>query len=144
MPALEPLSHLLKIYTSTLSKEENLILETALFNCMYKELRNFFSLKHQEFFRLLKFTKEMEQEMLDENFINYLITDILLTEEYSLEGISHYTQIPKEVIYDLVISKNSNPSLLLTRKIMNLHYSVRKELYSNVMKKVVIEYVGDK
>ena len=51
-------------------------------------------------------------------------------------GIAYYVQMPEDVIYELVTGLNKNPSLELSRKIVELHKSVRIELYQAVLEKV--------
>lgn len=89
----------------------------------------------------MRFNLEKETTMLESNFLSFVINDILLTREYSLEGIARYTQTTEEVIYDVISGLNSSPSLLLSKKIINLHRSVRPTLYQETMKKIAAEYI---
>ena len=79
----------------------------------------------------------MENIMLEECLIKYIINDILSTEEYSLSGIAYYTNSPEDVIYEIAMGNNTNPSLFLSKKIIELHRSVRPYLYHELIKKVV-------
>lgn len=74
--------------------------------------------------------------MIEEQFIRYIINDLITSEEYTLPGIAYYTNTPEEVIYDLASGANNNPSLRLSRKIVELHQSTRPELYTHLIKKI--------
>jgi hypothetical protein len=75
--------------------------------------------------------------MLEANFIKYLIRDILSTEEYSLTGIANYARIPEDVIYDLFTGFNKNPSSSLWNKVIELHSTVRSDLYQKLIAKIM-------
>ncbi|HVX00513.1 MAG TPA: hypothetical protein VHA52_08780, partial [Candidatus Babeliaceae bacterium] len=113
-----------------------------LFTRVCEALRDIFKTQFTEYFRLMKFNIEMENAMLEENFIRCVINDIISTEEYSLAGIAYYTQTPEDVIYDLASGRNICPSLPLSRKIINLHRSIRPCLYKNILKKITSEYIS--
>lgn len=80
--------------------------------------------------------------MLEENFLQFVINDILSTKEYSLEGIAQYADISEEVIYDILTGSHKIPSLPLSRKIIELHKSVRQDLYSQIFKKITLGNVA--
>jgi hypothetical protein len=73
-----------------------------------------------------------------------IINDILMTEEYTLSGIACYTQTPEEIVYDLAIGLNTNPSAIFLRKIIELHRFIRRELYASIIEKIIIEYIKNK
>lgn len=141
MPGNELLCSEIGINPQKLSREERLIVEIELFIRVYEELSEVFKLRYKSYFRLMRFNEEMEKTMLEDNFMQNIINDILQTEEYSLEGIAYYTQTPEEVISDVVAGQNTAPSLPLSRKIINLHRSVRPHLYREIMKKITAEYL---
>lgn len=118
-----------------ISNEEALFLEADIFSHVYESLKSFFKTHYMNYFRVMKFNLEMENTMLESNFMRYLINDILLSEEYSLTGIAYYTQTPEEVIYDLATGLNLHPSLPLSKKIINLHRDIRPDLYRDIFKK---------
>ena len=136
MSAIEPLCHLVGVSPAKLTKEENLILEMELFVHICEELKESFNKKFKECFRAIKYSGEMERVMNEANFVRCVINDILLTEEYTLDGIAYYTQTPRDVVYELAIGSNASPSAMLLRKILELHRSVRRELYVVIMKKI--------
>jgi hypothetical protein len=120
---------------------EIFILEAEFFICLYEELKDIFRAQYKNYFKLMRFNTEKEDAMLEANFLRFVINDILVSEEYSLEGIAYYTQIPEDVICDVVAGNNSAPSLQLTKKIIDLHRSVRPTLYRETMKKIVAQYL---
>jgi hypothetical protein len=135
MPAIEPLCRLVGVCPDYLSREENIILEVELFARVCEELKESFKLKYRDYFQILKSHIEMENVM-EENFVRCVINDILSTEEYTLDGIACYTQTPEEVVYELATGANTRPSAVLLRKIIELHRSVRRDLYDAMMKKI--------
>lgn len=141
MPATEPLCQIVGINTKNLSREENYIIEVELFVRVCEGLKEIIKSQNKDYFRLMKLDAEMENTMLDAILIRHVINDILLTEEYSMEGIACYTQTTEDVICDVIAGKNAAPSLPLSRKIIELHRSVRPNLYREVMKKITSEYL---
>ncbi|HLB57860.1 MAG TPA: hypothetical protein VJL60_03500 [Gammaproteobacteria bacterium] len=137
MAAVEPFCRLIGIYSTELSKKEIFILEAVIFTHIYEELNALFKLQHKNYFHLIKFNEEMENAMLEANFVRCLINDILSTGEYSLSGIANYTNIPEDVIYEIASGINTNPSLVFSRKIIELHRSVRPQLYQEIVNKII-------
>jgi hypothetical protein len=139
MSATEPLFKMIGINSSKLSKAEKCILEIELFMRICTELNNINKSINNTYFILMKIDAEGEKAMLDEILISSLIKDILVTGDYSIQGIASYTDTPEEVVCDVVIGRNTAPSLSLSWKILNLHMSVRPHLYREVMKKITAE-----
>lgn len=136
MAATELLCHLVGINPSKLSRNEIFLLEAELFARICEELKEIFRKQYIDYFRLMKFTIEEENTMLDANFVRLIIRDILSTEEYNPSGIAYYTNTHEDVIYEVVDGRNTNPSATLLRKSINLHRSVRRDLYHALMKKI--------
>lgn len=124
-----------------LSRVERLLVETKLFTLIYHELSKFFKAPYSQYQRLIKSNLVQEENMLGANIMQEMIKDILSTEEYSLVGIATYTQIPEEVLSDIVTGINVNPTFELSRKLFELHISVRRNLYDEIMKKIALEYL---
>lgn len=78
--------------------------------------------------------------MTDRSVINYILLDLIKSEDYTIDGIATYTHIPQEVIYDIAIGNNTNPTLDVSRKIIELHKGVRADLYHRVMEKITEKY----
>ena len=140
MTAIEPLCSLLGINASHLAKEEYVLLETELFSRLCDELKERLKDEHQNYFQLMKWGVERESVMLETEFIRSIIQDILSTEEYTLTGIARYTDIPEDVLYEIVSGNHATLSAIFLRKIIDLHRSVRRELYQTMIKKIISEY----
>jgi hypothetical protein len=141
MTAMEPLCQLIDIHPNNLSHEENLIVEAELFTRICEELKEIIRAYYRDYFHLMKFNQLMENTMIEANFIRCVINDILATEEYSLSGIACYTDTPEDVIHEVIAGNNHNPSWLFSRKIIELHRSVRPEIYQAIMKKITANYL---
>jgi len=102
MAATELLCHLVGVDPSKLSREEILILEAELFARICEELREIFREQYRDYFRLMKFTVEKENAMLEANFVRLVIKDILSTEEYNLSGVAYYADTHEDVIHEVV------------------------------------------
>jgi len=133
---------LLKINSQNFSKEEAFLLEAKLFVRLYQELIEIFREEHSEYFHTLKFTSKMEKYMLESNFIRLIIRDILSTENYTLDGIAYYTHIHEDIITEFASGLNIEPSANSLLKILELHISVREELYNSIMKKLALEFLN--
>lgn len=124
-----------------LSKTEKLLLEIILLTRIYYKLFEIFKSRYEEYQRLIKFNPDWEKNMYDIQFMQEMIKDILSTEEYSLTGIATHTQIPEEVLSDIVAGVNTNPTFELCRKLFELHIAVRRDLYDEIMQKIALEYL---
>lgn len=120
-------------------KIDFLILEAQLFFNICVELKDYLKTQYQDYFRLMKFDSEMEDAMIDGQFIQLILNDILSTGEYSITGVATYIHMPEEVIYDLFMGRNTNPFLALSRKIIELHRTVRPQLYQEIIQKILKE-----
>lgn len=140
MSATLALYELLGISNQVVSKKESYFLEAELFIRICEELQEIFRHSYQKFFHIMHYTQEMENNMLETNFIRLIINDILTTEEYTLDGIANYTSVPTDVIYEVMTGTNSNPSAMLLRRLIGLHRNVRKELYENIAKKIIQDF----
>lgn len=137
MAALELLCHFIGIDSNQLSKKENFILEAELYMHISGELWKSFRSQYADYFYLFKFNSEMENMMMELFFIRCLINDILKSEAYNLSGIAYYTQTPEEIIQDLLIGYKVSPVIAFTRKLIELHKSIRPEVYQNILKKII-------
>lgn len=132
------MSKLIKIDTHKFTKEELIVIETELFARLYDELFAFYKNKHIDQFNMMRFSLDMDATMLEKNFLRFIINDILESSEYSLEGIACYTQTPEDVICDILAGINNNPSLFLSKKIIDLHRSIRPTYYQETMQKILL------
>jgi hypothetical protein len=136
MLTTEPLSRLIKITSIALTKKQSLLLEAEIFNHIYEELMEVFKKQYKYYFDLMKLTIETENIMIESKLVFLIIEDILATGEYNLSGIAHYTNTDEEIIEELLIKHDTNPSALFFRKLINLHRSVKRELYDEIIKKL--------
>ncbi len=142
MAATELLANLVGINSAQLSKEEVLIIEAELFTAVCEVLKEFFRVQNQAYFKLMRFSIEKENAMLEANFVRLVIKDILATGEYSLSGVACYTDTHEDVIHEVIDGRNTNPSATLLRRCIDLHRTVRRELYQAIMKKIAVEYMA--
>ena len=56
-------------------------------------------------------------------------------------GNAYDTYTSEDVICEIAMGKNTNPSCATLKKIIELHRSVRHDLYREVIKKIVAEYL---
>lgn len=80
--------------------------------------------------------------MLETNFVRLIIKDILATEEYDTQGVARYAYTHEDVIQEVIDGRNLNPSAMLLRRSIDLHRTVRRELYHSIMKKIAAEYLS--
>jgi hypothetical protein len=142
MAAMDPLCHLIGINSKKFSKEENSLLEAELFIRICDELKEVFRQQYKNFFHLMKFNVTKEDAMLERNFIRLILKDILSTEEYTLQGIATYTDTHEDIIHELASGLNTKPLAACLRKVIELHRSVRRELYQAIGKKIAAEYLA--
>jgi hypothetical protein len=135
MSATEPLYLLLGMKTIDLSIEELFILEVELFRYVCEELKKFFRIQHKDYCLVMKLTLEKENEML-ENIARFMIHDILATEEYTIAGIALYANVPPDVVSEIAMGMNIDPTHSVTRKLIELHRVVRPGLYKKILDKI--------
>ena len=143
MPAMELLQLLIKTNLPKFSRQEILLLEANLFSRLYIELKEIFKIQNEGYFRLMKFNSEMEEAMIEDHLARCIIKDILATEDYTLSGIAYYTQTPEDVVYEVAIGQNTNPTAKFLRKIIELHREVKPNLYEEIMKKITTPQEGE-
>jgi hypothetical protein len=137
MSAIDPLFHLTGVDVSTLTPQEKFLLELELFSRICEELKEIFRERHRSYFNLMKFSIEKEDHMLESQYIQFIINDILSTGEYNLKGIACYTNTFEDVVMESMAGINKSPSAMFLRKLIDLHRSVRRDLYDLVMKRIV-------
>ena len=141
MAALELLCHLVGINPAKLLKEESILLEAELFLRFCDELKEIFRTEYKNYFHVMRFTIEKENTMLDNMFVRLVLIDILSTNEYSVNGIAHYIDVPEDVIHEVIDGRNTNPSAQLLRRTIALHRTVRRDLYRTITKKITSEHL---
>lgn len=141
MPAMEPLHNLFNINSRSLNKGEEILLETELLRLIYEKLFSLFQLHLKPYCRIMKYDKDKEQKMIDENIMRLIINDIVTSNEYSLQGIACYTETPEDIIYEIASGANKSPSLQISQKIISLHRTVRSKLYDHLLKQIIHEHL---
>lgn len=141
MAAMELFSNLLPINHREFTTKELNLLEVRLLLELIEQIQNAFMEHYKDYFSLIHYKKDLKEMMLQENFIKTLVCDILATQEYTLAGIALYTHFPEEIIYELAVGQNKNPSFHLSMKIMQLHSMVRPGLYKELINKVIESFL---
>lgn len=118
MSKTDLISCLLRQHHSKLSQAQKLFLEVKFLISIYHEVSEIFHSRYKEYQTLTKCNQE--NEMLSVRFIPEMIKDILLTEEYTLAGIANHTNIPEEVLSDIMVGANVDPTFETSRKIFEL------------------------
>jgi hypothetical protein len=90
----------------------------------------------------VKTTIEKENTMFETNLARLIVHDILLTGEYTLDGIAQYANSHEDVIHEIFTGQNPNPSAILLRRLLELHRMVRRELYLAISKKITEKYLS--
>ena len=143
MPAVDPLFHLIGIDASMLTHQEKFLVELELFSRICEELKEIFREQHRNYFNLMKFTIEKENNMLESRHVQFIINDILSTGEYNLKGIAYYTNTFEDVVMESMTGLNACPSAIFLRKLIDLHRSVRRDLYDMMMKRIIAKFLSE-
>lgn len=135
MSAMEPFYKLLLPKEMCLNKKEADLIELIIFSLICNELRLKFE---SDPFQSLSCVKEPEDKyMLDNQLLRQIIDEILISGEYTLQGIALYTNLPEEVIYNTLAGINQTPSGLLMRKIIEIHKSIYQDFYRAIIEKII-------
>jgi hypothetical protein len=140
MPAIELLCHSFDKKSLRLSKEETLILEAELFTRICETLKEKIKVENKDYYKILKLSRVKENDMLDKDLIRCVVNDILSTNEYTISGIACYTHTPEDIIYEIASGTITSPSVTTFRKLIELHRSVRKDLYKSITDKIISVY----
>lgn len=137
MPAIQSWCNFARISSENLTKKEIILLEAELFVRVCEELKEMIRAQYKNYFKLINLSLEMENTMLEENFLRIIINDILATNEYDLKGIAYYANTHEDIVQEIIYGYNVNPSVVIFRRIMELHRMVREEVYSAILKKIL-------
>ena len=58
-------------------------------------------------------------------------------------GIACYTDTHEDIVHELISGLNTKPLPIFLRKAIELHKSVRKDLYQVISKKIADEYLAN-
>lgn len=140
MSAKEALSYLLQDNFNNLSKPESFFVEATFFLRIYENFFETLKTQYKDYLKLIKNELGMEDEMVEANFLKFLVNDILSTNDYTLEGIANFIRTPIDAVLDVASGINNNPSLMLATKLIKLHSHVRKDLYGELMKRMISDF----
>ena len=118
------------------SKLEIRLLEAEITAHLVNELMEFFKSKYCAKNGLHKTCTKGEAVMLDINFLKVMLQDILVTGEYTLDGIVCYTGYHEDTIHEVAAGFNTNPSFALFYRFVELHRLARRDLYEVLRKKI--------
>lgn len=79
----------------------------------------------------------MEYYVVDNKIIQFLIQGIIDTGEYTLEGISHCTRIPFDVIFDAACGNNTQLSITPWAKVVDLYMQAKPDVAQLLFNKLV-------
>ena len=133
MSAIEPICFQQGVKPSRLSANELKILEAEYFVRICLILEKW--MKKNNEVQDIRSVKGKSGELLDGNFVRCMINDMLSAGFYTVSGLALYTGVPDDVIFDLAGGLNSDPSLRLTRKLIELHRMARPEIYRKLLGK---------
>ncbi|MBV9575772.1 MAG: hypothetical protein JO149_04035 [Gammaproteobacteria bacterium] len=139
MAAMEPLCILIGLDPKKFTKEENQLLEAELFRKICDELKGIMRQEYKQYFEMMKFNKDQEDTMLEETFLQNILNHIISSGKYTAHGIAFYTDMHVDVIDELTSGRNTKPTALCFRKIMEVDREVRTELYQAIGKKIAVE-----
>lgn len=134
MSAVLPLRRLLGSAFPALSKYEAILLEVELFTRICDELKEFFIGSEKRSVNIYYISAE--GIAMEARLVRSLMSDILATDEYNLKGIACYTDTHEDVVLDIFAGINANPTATFFRRLVDLHRSVRRELYEMIVKKI--------
>lgn len=126
-----------QICHAILDKEELLLIKANFHLRICKELKEHQKNKQSNYLKLMKLSLEMENKMLEDNMLRNILLDILSTEEYDAKGIAYYTHTHEDIVQEVISGQNTRPSAIFFHKVLELHQSVRKEIYDMILKKIL-------
>ncbi|TAK71992.1 MAG: hypothetical protein EPO11_10690 [Gammaproteobacteria bacterium] len=100
---------------------ERLSLKIYIWHCLYQNLRFFYQ----------------KRDVIDGCLIKQLVHEIVQTGKFSLESIAFYVNVPVDIIVDISVGINTDPSLSLAGKIIDLYISAKKSYYQTLIKRLM-------
>jgi len=79
--------------------------------------------------------------MLENDLARLITRDILSSKEYNLTGLALYSDTPEDVIQEVIDGRNKRPSATFLWKIIELHRSVRRDLYNTIIQKIISHHL---
>ncbi len=78
--------------------------------------------------------------MLENDLARLITKDILSLKEYNLSGLAFYADTPEDVIQEVLDGRNIRPSATYLWKIIELHRTIRRDVYDAIIKKIIRHY----
>lgn len=97
--------------------------------CYYQATKNSCKNHYHTFLNLCLDYRDKEIDMIEHYYLQFIINDILATGEYTLEGISHSTRIPIDILTDILTGVNKVPSYQTVFLLLDFHFSVKTNEY---------------
>lgn len=142
MAACEYLAMDIGINCKQLTDIERCLLEVEIIYQLWSEIEKLYG---RESISILKIENDMNPNitkgkganMSMKNIIQLILNDLIENEEYNITGLATYTQSTPDVIFDVVSGLNQNPSMALSRKIIELHRLARRDVYLGILMKII-------
>ena len=99
-----------------------------------KELKNYVC--------LMQSTTEKESTMFEFRLVQLILLDILSSDDYDMTGVARYTNTCEEVIEEVITGRNPMPSVIFFRRLIDLHRSVRRDIYETIIRKITTKYLS--
>jgi hypothetical protein len=144
MAASEWLCHFIGIDSKKFSKKENCILESEIYKRILQEFWINYQNQYREYFYLIKHNFETGDNAMELYVIRCLLNDLLNNQLYTLSGVAYYTQIPVEIIEDLLIGHKTSPLVTFVRKLIELHKFAKPDIYQKIIKKITDKQEDEK
>jgi len=106
------------------NKNELKVLKVFLLSVLYRFFCELFQSKIQQHHGI----DTMECYTMDSKLIQFLIQEIVKSEEYTLEGIAYHTRIPFDVVYEAACGISNHFSIIPWAKIACLYLQVRPDV----------------
>lgn len=136
MSSLDLVNNLfVRMFPCKLPMKEKAFLELLLFANLYREL-----IIHYE----INSESEKESTMVNNIVLRNIVNDLLGSDDYTLQGLANYIGYPEEVIYDLALGTNTNPTISLSTKIIELHMIARRDFYNQIINKLFVKFASGK
>lgn len=118
-----------------ISKKDKTIYQLIIYQFTYKRLTEYF---YGDLSRSKHACTENKGEFMKEGeVIKKIVNELLTTGEYSIKGIAHYTGFHEDVIYDLASGINSDPTITLANKVIELHFLAKRDLYLSIFQDIL-------
>lgn len=123
-------------YTSSFNKNEKKLLKFFLVSYLHQFFHSFYH-KNFQFDLGKNYRLTTECYEMDEKIIGNLISEIVKTGEYTIEGIATYTKIPLDIIIDATCGTCNQLSVTLWTRIIDLYMQVKPDVSKVFFDKLV-------